>query len=192
MFRGDCMKKSQISKEALLDVANDIVFNEGSENLNIRTIAQRANVSVGSVYNYFPSKSAIVFALVEDFWKRVLQENLKEVPDNLNYASYVSSIYDVLYKYADQYQSLFISHYKTMSDEDKRTGLGLRDKQFKMFDQQFLKVLNQDETVKNGVWSETYTPKDFNRFVMMNILTALRTKQNSISILVQTIENVLY
>ncbi|MEG0327229.1 MAG: TetR/AcrR family transcriptional regulator [Erysipelothrix sp.] len=186
------MKKNQINKEALLDVANDIVFNEGSENLNIRAIAQRANVSVGSVYNYFPSKSAIVFALVEDFWKRVLEENLKEVPDNLNYASYVSSIYDVLYKYADQYQSLFISHYKTMSDEDKRTGLGIRDKQFRVFDQQFLKVLNQDETVKNEVWNDNYTPKDFNRFVMMNILTALRTKQNNISILVQTIENVLY
>ena len=50
------MNKVVTSKEELLDTARQIVFQEGIDQLSIRALAKKLNISVGAVYNYFPSK----------------------------------------------------------------------------------------------------------------------------------------
>ncbi|MDE8322655.1 TetR/AcrR family transcriptional regulator [Erysipelothrix rhusiopathiae] len=65
------MKKAVISKESLLEVAKDIVFKDGLDKLNMRNLAQKADVSIGSVYNYFSSKNDLLLDVIEDFWKQV-------------------------------------------------------------------------------------------------------------------------
>lgn len=51
--------------EAILTAAGQILVTEGPDALNTNRIAERAGVSVGSLYQYFPSKAAVVGALVE-------------------------------------------------------------------------------------------------------------------------------
>ena len=63
------MNKVVTSKEELLDTARQIVFQEGIDQLSIRVLAKKLNISVGAVYNYFPSKSDLLLAIVESFWK---------------------------------------------------------------------------------------------------------------------------
>ena len=61
------MNKVVTSKEELLDTARQIVFQEGIDQLSIRVLAKKLNISVGAVYNYFPSKSDLLLAIVESF-----------------------------------------------------------------------------------------------------------------------------
>ena len=63
------MNKVVTSKEELLDTARQIVFQEGIDQLSIRVLAKKLNISVGAVYNYFPSKSDLLLAIVESFLK---------------------------------------------------------------------------------------------------------------------------
>ena len=51
---------------ALLDATAQVLTEVGLEKLSTNKIAKRANVAVGSIYQYFPNKEALVDALVED------------------------------------------------------------------------------------------------------------------------------
>ena len=60
--------KPTISKEIILDAACQLASEKGAGALNIRSVASRCGVAVGSVYNYYPNKSELVADAVEKFW----------------------------------------------------------------------------------------------------------------------------
>lgn len=51
--------------EAMLDACEELLASTGYERLSTRDVAARAGVSVGSLYQYFPAKPALVGAVIE-------------------------------------------------------------------------------------------------------------------------------
>ena len=58
-------ERSGATFEAILEAAARILSVEGPRRLTTNRIARRAGVSVGSLYQYFPNKQAVVRALLE-------------------------------------------------------------------------------------------------------------------------------
>jgi AcrR family transcriptional regulator len=57
-------ERSMRRREAILVAAQDLLVTENPEDLAMREVARRADISIGSLYQYFPSKPAILRALV--------------------------------------------------------------------------------------------------------------------------------
>jgi AcrR family transcriptional regulator len=57
--------RAQATIEAILEAAAQLLVDDGVEAASTNRIAERAGVSVGSLYQYFPSKEAVLFALVD-------------------------------------------------------------------------------------------------------------------------------
>ena len=55
---------------AILDAAIQVLEAEGAARFTTARVAEKAGVSVGSLYQYFPNKAAILFRLQSDEWKR--------------------------------------------------------------------------------------------------------------------------
>jgi AcrR family transcriptional regulator len=55
---------------AVLDAAVQVLRTEGARRFTTARVAARAGVSVGSLYQYFPNKAAILFRLQSDEWQR--------------------------------------------------------------------------------------------------------------------------
>jgi len=55
---------------AVLDAAIQVLEAEGAQRFTTARVAERAGVSVGSLYQYFPNKAAILFRLQSDEWRR--------------------------------------------------------------------------------------------------------------------------
>ncbi|MHB1846660.1 MAG: TetR/AcrR family transcriptional regulator [Deltaproteobacteria bacterium] len=70
--------RAQATVEAILQAATRILVQEGLEAATTNRIAELAGVSVGSFYQYFPSKEAVIFALVERHVER-MQRQLEEM-----------------------------------------------------------------------------------------------------------------
>jgi AcrR family transcriptional regulator len=70
--------RARATIEAILAAAAQILVHDGLEAATTNSIAQRAGVSIGSLYQYFPSKEAVIFALVERHVQK-LQRQLEEV-----------------------------------------------------------------------------------------------------------------
>jgi AcrR family transcriptional regulator len=58
-------QRAQVTVEAMLDAAVKLLKRGGASSITTNRIAETAGVSVGSVYQYFPNKRAIFFALHE-------------------------------------------------------------------------------------------------------------------------------
>src|SRR6201985_2054872 len=56
--------------EAILDAALQVVAKEGAQRFTTARVAEKAGVSVGSLYQYFPNKAAILFRLQSDEWRQ--------------------------------------------------------------------------------------------------------------------------
>src|ERR1700712_3749569 len=60
--------------DTLFEAATRILASEGEAGFTTNRIAERAGFSIGTLYQYFPSKEAIVVALVRRHRERVLRE----------------------------------------------------------------------------------------------------------------------
>jgi AcrR family transcriptional regulator len=55
---------------AILQAAVQVLAKEGAHRFTTARVAEKAGVSVGSVYQYFPNKAAILFRLQSDEWRQ--------------------------------------------------------------------------------------------------------------------------
>lgn len=77
-------ERSRETVEAILIATTHILIKEGYATANTNKIAERAGVSIGSLYQYFPSKEAIVAALIERHAQSMvglIEAKLKSVSD---------------------------------------------------------------------------------------------------------------
>ena len=55
---------------AILQAATQVLEQEGATRFTTARVAERAGVSIGSLYQYFPNKAAILFRLQSEEWQR--------------------------------------------------------------------------------------------------------------------------
>lgn len=55
---------------AILEAAVQVLAKEGAARFTTARVAEKAGVSVGSIYQYFPNKAAILFRLQSDEWRQ--------------------------------------------------------------------------------------------------------------------------
>jgi AcrR family transcriptional regulator len=71
--KSPAQKRSQLTVAALLKATAHILVKEGYESASTNRIAEAAGVSIGSLYQYFPSKEALVAAVVDRHMQEMLQ-----------------------------------------------------------------------------------------------------------------------
>ena len=54
---------------AILEAATQVLAEVGAERFTTARVAERAGVSIGSLYQYFPKKAAVLFQLQSDEWR---------------------------------------------------------------------------------------------------------------------------
>ena len=59
------------SREEILKASRELIRQEGWSAISIRSVAAACGVSVGSIYNYFDSKTELVSATVESVWEEI-------------------------------------------------------------------------------------------------------------------------
>jgi AcrR family transcriptional regulator len=57
--------RAQVTRDAILEAATHIIAAGGLAAFNTNAVAERAGVSIGSLYQYFPNKDALMVALIE-------------------------------------------------------------------------------------------------------------------------------
>src|SRR5215813_1537503 len=58
-------ERSRATVAALIEATARILVREGFENASTNRIAEEAGVSIGSLYQYYPSKEALVAAVID-------------------------------------------------------------------------------------------------------------------------------
>jgi TetR/AcrR family transcriptional regulator, cholesterol catabolism regulator len=138
-------KRLSEGKERIAAAAADLFLSGGYHNTSVREIAQKAGVSVGSVFNYFTSKEEILFFLlshVQSETMSILQEQRREFERRkdegagalelflLVYEGYVRR-YDELRRYIilahQELKSLTVTERRRLLEGDERIQLFLEE-----------------------------------------------------------------
>src|ERR1039458_3485961 len=62
--------RAAVTVEAISEATIQVLLNHGADRLTTR-VAERAGVSVGTLYQYYPNKQSLLFAALEDHLDKV-------------------------------------------------------------------------------------------------------------------------
>ena len=96
-FRKPRQARGQEKFDRILRAADDLVVENGADELSLYDVAERAGVAVGSVYHFFPSKHAVLLALVEHYDRK-----FEEIVNLLEEGVQFNSWQDVLWQQTEQ------------------------------------------------------------------------------------------
>jgi AcrR family transcriptional regulator len=72
--------RGQRRVDSIIDAAEEVFVEVGVDAATTNAIAERAGASVGSLYHFFPSKDAILLALVRRYAERLREANARAMP----------------------------------------------------------------------------------------------------------------
>ncbi|MCA9611010.1 MAG: TetR/AcrR family transcriptional regulator [Myxococcales bacterium] len=71
--------RSKATVDAILGATAQVLVKDGYDKTSTNRVAERAGVSVGSVYQYFPNKEALVGELVDRYSREIFELLLSEI-----------------------------------------------------------------------------------------------------------------
>ena len=179
------------SKEAILNVCRELIITQGWEAINIRTVAAACNVSVGSIYNYFNSKSDLIAATVESVWCDIFH-----YPDNQqdfdSFLDCVAQVFDSMKKGDEKYPGFFTLHAMGFIGEDKSNGQKLMAQSWQHIQEHLHLVLTNDTQIRSEVFDENFTSEKFAEIIFSLIISALLQHNYDCSGILAMIRRVIY
>jgi len=105
MRRAPSQKRSRERVDAILANATEMIAKTGSDALRMSELAQRTGISIGSLYQYFPDKSAVVHALAE----RCNEESRACIAEGLSTVASMEDLATAFGALIDTYYAIFLA-----------------------------------------------------------------------------------
>ncbi|HAQ42115.1 MAG TPA: TetR/AcrR family transcriptional regulator [Clostridiales bacterium] len=190
-FGGVAMNKTITSREAILSAGKEIIVQSGMQGVNIRDVAHKCGISVGSVYNYFPSKSDLIVATIEAVWTEIMHGS-KGCVTRSDFAENVLSLFNSIQKGCQKYPSFFSIHSMSVANLDKNKGREVMNRYFTHIKNGLLESLHHDQSIRKDAFSNQFTKSDFVDFVFSNIITLLMNEANTCDFLLEIVKRTIY
>lgn len=185
--RGVMRKKDDTLRATLLSLARTVADTEGIEAVNIRSIANKAGIASGTVYNYFSNKDEILLALTEEYWKQILLEMKTKITAD-SFCGQLQDIFSFLKERIDQSAGKLMN---SLGNVEAAGQVRMTSMQTELEDA-LIQCMEQDAAVRKDIWNETFTKKQFARFIMMNMVMLLKAREPDITFFIMMIKRTIY
>lgn len=174
------MRQKVTSKEQILEVALDIAVREGIDEVNIRKLAKECRIAIGSMYNYYSNKDALIRAVAETFWSAILKDQERLYHSGMGFTMFLEQYYSFLYSRLSKYDNGWLA---------KMNG---RIPQKKEAIQLLHTVLLADGKVKHSIWNMELNQDAFVDYVFSNLIALLQAGENNCRFFLYLLEHLLY
>ena len=185
------MNLTATSEEAIIEACQRIVKEKGLSAVNMRSVAAECNVAVGSIYNYFPSKSDLLCAAIESIWKDIFYISDSN-PGFVCFADCLSWMYESMKEGGRKYPEFFSMHALSLASEDKVRGRRRMEEYFTQLKESLLEILKKDSRVREGAFNESLTPELFTDYILMIFFSSLTDTQQNSAGLLEIVKRCLY
>lgn len=184
-------RTATISKQQLLDAAFSIATEEGLAHLNIRKIAERCNVSVGSLYNYFPTKGDLIADVVARFWRQAVPADIMRTHPGESFIDFYERISEDMRAVFAEFQENWLAQLATIDKSNLKAGMELEQEYFEHIQRGMLAVLEADEGIDKSAFDDEFTPEQVCAFAWGSLIMSLR-KPDMTHTLAVILRRVLY
>ena len=185
------MKTVVTSKEDILKTSRELIRRQGWPAINIRSVAAACGVSVGSIYNYFDSKAALVGATVESVWGEIFHrsEDGAVFQDTL---ACITWMYGQMEFGSKRYPGFFTLHSLGFMQEDKSDGKRRMQQTWQHILDELCCVLKRDTRIRTGAFTEQFTAERFADVVFSLMLSALLRQDYDPAAVLEIVRRTLY
>lgn len=180
-------KKDENSHEKLLDSAKQIAAASGPDSITIRAVAKKAGIATGTVYNYFSNKDDILLALTEEYWRNTLLE-IKDAITAESFCEQLNEIYLFLSKRIHQSAGMLMSSLRNVEIIGRDRMQSMQHELAKTL----IQHMDADNSIRQDIWSETFTKEQYANFIVMNMMLLLQMKSHDIQFFIQIVKQNLY
>lgn len=179
------------SKEEILETSRELIRREGWSAVNIRSVAGACGVSVGSIYNYFDSKAALVGETVESVWREIFRRPEDGAVFQDTQACIVW-LYGRMEYGCKQYPGFFTLHSLGFMGEDKSDGKRRMQQTWRHISAGLCAVLQRDARVRPDAFTEQFTAETFAELLFSLMLSALLRQDYDPSAVLEIVRRTLY
>lgn len=180
-------RKDDTLRRTLLVHARNLADTEGIDAINMRTIAQKAGIATGTVYNYFSNKEEILLALTEEYWKQTLQ-HMDTVISADSFTSQLEEIFYFLLGRVEDSEGKFMNHLGSLETAGQERMASIQ----MYLEKTLIQRMEHDEKIDKRIWDDAFTKEQYARFVMANIMTLLKTGSNDFPFFISIVKRTLY
>lgn len=179
------------SKEEILKTSRELIQQEGWSAVNIRSVAAACGVSVGSIYNYFDSKAALMSATVESVWCEIFHrpEDGSVFQDT---QACITWLYERMEYGCKQYPGFFTLHSLGFLGEDKSDGRQKMQQTWQHILDGLCSVLQRDVKVRPDAFTQQFTAEKFANLLFSLMLSALLRQDYDPSAVLEIVRRTLY
>lgn len=179
------------SREAILEAGRTLLREKGWSAVNIRSVAAQCGVSVGSIYNYFSSKTELVSATVESIWCDIF--HFSEQENNFDsFGDCIRWVFCSLKEGEERYPGFFTFHSVGFVDEDKKGGKQLMAQSWEHIRTGLCMVLKKDRKIRPDAFDGNFTPEMLSEIVFSLILSEMLQKRYSGIPILEMIRRLIY
>lgn len=173
------MNKRITSTDKILEKALEIAKKEGVDKLSIRKLASACGIAIGSVYNYYPDKDALLTAVAEKFWNDIFVDRNKLYHFQMRFTRFLEQYYSYLYAKLSPYDRSWVRDLEGKIPMKETMDL-------------FLKILMEDEKIKPSIWNMEFQPEKFCGYVFTNMMALLQSGESNCRFFIYLLDNLLY
>jgi TetR/AcrR family transcriptional repressor of nem operon len=183
------MKKTSETKEKLVQVAFDLIWDSSYGSVSVDDICKRAGINKGSFYHFFPSKSDLAVEAYEEHWREKRPEMDRifssQVPPLERIQGWCRYVYQTQKEKADKYGHVCGCPYASVGCE-----IATKDEKIRAKSEQLLKQSRKyvetaiADAIREGVVTATNPDATAQRVCSVCIGMLVEAKvQNSLAIL---------
>lgn len=179
------------SREEILKTSRALIQRQGWSAINIRSVAAACGVSVGSVYNYFDSKAALVGAVVESVWFEIFHrpEDSSRFQDTL---ACIAWLYQRMEYGCGRYPGFFTLHSLAFLGEDKTGGKQKMQQTWQHILDELCAVLKRDPGIRPDAWNSDFTAEKCADVLFSLILSAFLRQDYDPAPVLEIVRRTLY
>lgn len=185
------MNNTATSKEEILETSRKLIQENGWTGVNIRSVAAACGVSVGCIYNYFDSKTALVGATVASVWGDIFHHPDDEAVLDDTIAC-IRWMYRQMEYGCQKYPGFFTHHSLSFMQQDTADGKRQMHHAWQHILDQLCVVLKRDPQVRVDAFTEQFTAEQFAEVLFSLMLSAVIRQDFDPSAVLEITRRTLY
>lgn len=185
------MNTKVTSREAILAECRKLVMEQGVSALNIRSVANACGVAVGSIYNYFPSKTELIGSAIEDVWRDIFCLSGKDLAFQ-SFSDCLLWLFHQIRAGCDKYPGFFTFHSMSFAAGEKEAGRLRMETYFGHIKKSLRDVLEMDPKVRPDAFDKDFSPDILVEFVFTLFTSMILQDQDQCKPLLEMVNRCIY
>ena len=188
---GEALNNAVISRKEIIDSSCEIIKKNGFGNFSIREAAADCNISVGSVYNYFSSKSELLCAAAESIWSEIFEH-----PDDSEIFFSIEKCLRWLCMRIDygnrEYPGFIENHSLLFSEAKGEEGRKAMEKMREHIIRSLTFVIKKDSKIRADAFNDKFTPEALAEVLFSLLFSSALGSSCNIDTILEIIHRTVY